>query len=320
MVISFGSGCLLPGPVCTGPRHRCHPTFCGYPDRRDRSTLGEGDAGWIARQQNSDGGWGIRRSEPSSLAHTAHAVEGLLAVGGYDQLLADARQWLMGKLPGAPLTPWDEHYQLSSGLIAQFSTNPGRSTRLRWTHLPTQRSLIALLRLGVDPDDEVITTLVADLAAHHEKGMCWRVQTVPDAAPSWAILESVNALALYQEMMKRTGPVVGFREVIRQIIPRMEALETQNEQLTAQVQSLLETVDSLSRHRHDWTRRLRRFVLAPRTQVAAVLVVTFSALVLYLQLWSRSADVGTRLIGVATIVGAALALLAMIKPKREPNV
>jgi len=26
-------------PVCAGPRHRCHPAFCRYPDCRDRRTV-----------------------------------------------------------------------------------------------------------------------------------------------------------------------------------------------------------------------------------------------------------------------------------------
>ena len=30
-------------PVCAGPRHRGHPTFCGYPGRRDRGILERGD-------------------------------------------------------------------------------------------------------------------------------------------------------------------------------------------------------------------------------------------------------------------------------------
>ena len=270
-------------------------------------------AEWIARQQNPDGGWGIRHSEPSSLAHTAHAVEGLLAAGYQGGLLDDARQWLMGKLLGDPLAPWDELYRLPAVLAAGLPPNLRRSGRLRWTHLPTQRSLIALLKLGVDPSDTIIKTLVADLAKRHEGKKYWRVQTMPDVAASWAILESVNALSLYREAMERVRPVVAFREVIRELIPRVESLETQNMELASTLESLRETVSTLSAPRHRWTRRLRRFLLAPATRVGGVLVVTSSVLLLYLEMWSRGSDAGARLIGVATIIVPALTLLEMIR-------
>jgi hypothetical protein len=275
----------------------------------------ESGAAWIVQQQNGDGGWGMRLGEASTLAHTAHAAEGLL-VAGESGLVGDARRWLLARVPGDSLSPWDEHYQVLPNAKALPSVEGRGRGRLRWTHLPTQRSIIALLKLGVDPSDAIVSALVDDLSARHEKGSCWRVQTIPDVTASWAILESVNALTAYQDAMESVKQVVAFREVIRLITPRVQALEAENADISEKLEALTATVVTLSRRKRP-VQAIRNFVLAPETHLAAVVIAGATLLVLYLSIWSRGSDAGARVIGAATIAAPALALLEMVRRRRK---
>ena len=280
----------------------------------------ERGADWMIRQRNADGGWGIRSGEPSSLAHTAHAVEGLLACGYRREPqgpLENALNWFLQELPKSPLVPWVEHYHLPPA-VAQFLTKNLRSARLRWTHLPAERAMIALLALGVASDNELFDILVADLASRHEKGKSWRVQTMPEVIPSWEILEATNALCRYVEALERDEYRTAFSSVLGKLVPRVTTLEKQHRELQLQVEELSKQVSALARPQHNWTRAAWRFIVAPATQASTLIATGVAVLLLYLGMWSHGQDAGTRLIWIATIMVPVLALLEMIRRRRVP--
>lgn len=222
----------------------------------------ERGADWLVRQQNDDGGWGIRHGERSTAAHTAHAVEGMQAAHmpwACAGALDDAREWLLTTLPQAPLVPWIEHYQLPASIAAGL---PRRlhSARLRWTHLPAERSLIALLGLGVDVHHPTVRRLVDDLAQRHEKELCWQVPGVPAVSASWAVLEAVNALSRYLEAVEATRWRTVCQVLTANVIPRIAELENAQDELRLRTEIL--TTPPADEGRPGWATLLSPRVLA----------------------------------------------------------
>ncbi|MFT9821181.1 prenyltransferase/squalene oxidase repeat-containing protein, partial [Lysinibacillus sp. NPDC056185] len=158
----------------------------------------EAGAGWVQRQGDDDGAWGIRGGTVPTIAHTSHGVAALIAAGRPLESLHASRTWLLARARTEAPAAWLEHYSGSPrGGIARadgpdedtqrpLNAVVMRSERLRWTHLPAERALIALLSLGVDPSDEAVRRVARDTVGRHQDNAYWRVDSMPNTAPSWA--------------------------------------------------------------------------------------------------------------------------------------
>lgn len=282
------------------------------------------DAGvdWLTRGRSDTGGWGVRGDEPPSLAHTSHAVEALLAAGRPRGSLRSAQEWMVRELGTSPLMPWVEHYNFPDDYGESVAATM-RSERLRWTHLPAERSLIALMKLGHDPRHEIVGPLVEDIVRRHQ-GAYWQVQSMPGTAPSWAVVEAVRALDVYRKALETTGYTSVFREIADVLVERMSATDSENVTLRADVAVLEERVAALETARESRSRiaralrRVRAFCTSPATLATLVIATTAALVVLYLQVWSPEAEEGDRMIGVSTIIVPALALLEMVRRRGAP--
>jgi hypothetical protein len=271
---------------------------------------------WLLRQRRDTGGWGLDADSSATLAHTSHAVEGLLAGGHPRGDLLSTRAWLCDEVAKTPLTPWIEHYNFTRRHATVLPLQL-LSSRLSWTHLPAERSLIALLGLGADPSSALLTLLVRDLEQRYNDHGYWEVQTVPATAPSWAALESVNALGLYLDRMEEAKETIEFRKATRLLGSRVLDLERNRvsilEQLTLVTERLerLETAQKKLQLRTKLGDALRHAVRSRRVRIAAALLITGTISLFYLLFWDRTDSVGTRVVGVATIMAAGTGILAL---------
>jgi hypothetical protein len=290
--------------------------FGGY-----ASTSIERGVDWLIKQGGNAGGWGITANSPPTLAHTSHAVEGLTAAGYAKSDLARARDWLLAELKTTPLTPWVEHYNFS-GQHARALPRQLRSSRLSWTHLPAERVLIALLKLGVDPTSDALSNLVRDIFARRLEIGYWQVPTVPSTAPAWAVLEAVNALSLLMEGFDRVRDVVAFRETTRILATRVSNLEASSSVILDQLAGLARRLDDMDKARARLTLTVKhvkavlRVVTSAAGRVVATLAGTAAIVVLYSLNWSKGDGAGTKAVGIATIVAPGIAILALIGLKR----
>ncbi|MDG4808859.1 terpene cyclase/mutase family protein [Micromonospora sp. WMMD1120] len=199
-------------------------------------------AEWIRRRRLPGGAWGSRTGRSGSLAHTSHAVEGLLAAGAEPSTLDESREWLLREVTDRS-NPWLEHYHYSEDYPSDLPVG----SRLTWTHLPAERSLIALLKLGVDPMDDIVHSLVADMRARHVDDTYWSVATVPDAAPSWAVLEATSGLILYRDRLEKSGQLSVVRAVIRELTDRLADVTSTASAATDDLAALTDRVAMLER-------------------------------------------------------------------------
>lgn len=266
----------------------------------------ERGADWLVRQQNDDGGWGIRHGERSTAAHTAHAVEGMQAAHmpwACAAALDEAKEWLLTTLPQAPLVPWIEHYQLPAS-IASGLPRRLHSARLRWTHLPAERSLIALLGLGVDVHHPTVRRLVDDLAQRHEKELCWQVPGVPAVSASWAVLEAVNALSRYLDAVEASRWRTVCQVLTVSVVPRIAELEKAQEELRLRT-------DALATPPADKGRRAWKTLLSPRVLAIELTAVALGGgLVATLGTVSGADTEALVLAGAAWIVAIPLFVMA----------
>jgi len=179
-------------------------TVAGHPDLETGIERGHK---WLVDTQNADCSWGRAPGDPGSLPYVSHAVEGLLACGVDAASLAPVRDWVLANIPeGAQFI---DHYVVE--------LPDGTTERLIWTHLTDERSLIALLRLGADITSPVLERLVGRILAHQVDGRYWRVDTVPRAAPSWAMVESILALRLYLDRLEHQGSVIALSRAVAEL-------------------------------------------------------------------------------------------------------
>lgn len=263
-------------------------------------------ARWVADQR----GW-------TSIAHAAHAAEALLATGTDPHDLRDLRDQIHTAVRETGTAPWLEQYPFPR----DYPGDLPRHSRLSWTHLTAERALIGLLRLDVDPTDPTVRELVADVRRRHTDGAFWESQTVPGAAPSWAILEATNALSLHLDRLTTVGQLGVFRDVCRDLSSRLADDHRRAAELAARCADLEERVVVLERKLSKASvfatqaAKAGRWLRSPAVQTAAVLVITMIALVAYL-VAADAADTSDRLVSIATILAPALALLEIVRRRR----
>jgi hypothetical protein len=206
-------------------------------------------AAWVERQRDEQGAWGIRRGAVPTVAHTSHGAIALTAAGRPLESLHASRAWLLEQAGTGPLAAWMEHYSDFPRGSATRTGEPGgaqpgaegvamRSERLRWTHLPAERALIALLALGVDPTEEAVLRVARDTMGRHHEGSYWRVDSMPDAAPSWAVLEGVDALARYRRRLEEVGHISSLRKANADLVAEIAELRLGNSSLLSAVEQL----------------------------------------------------------------------------------
>jgi hypothetical protein len=93
----------------------------------------------------------------------------------------------------------------------------GTTERLTWTHLSNERALIALLKLGADVTAPEVTQLVQEILSHQVDCKYWGIDTVPYAAPSWAMIEAILSLRLYLDYLERQGSIVALSRTISEL-------------------------------------------------------------------------------------------------------
>lgn len=269
-------------------------------------------AGWLMAQRHSDGSWGVDRHHPGTIAHTSHAVEALLLAGVSPRALHSSHEWITDKLPEVGLTPWVEHYNYPEDYhIAGLPAHD----RMTWTHLPAERALIALLRLGHDPASDIIRDLVANLRARYAEDGYWQSVTVPGTAPAWVMIEATQALRLYLDRLETEGQFSAARRAWSDLASRLSKLEEAEREQRNRLEALHVEVEALSK-RVSFLGRLGR-ALQSRTLLRLVIgLFTLSALVAYL-LVGGDDDSGQRVVNIVTIVATGLGLLALVQRRRH---
>lgn len=278
---------------------------------------------WLHSQQRPGSGWGQRQGMEPTVAHTSHALEALLAAGTPRAEVEDVQRWLNTELISHPLAPWAEHYTFTRGHAATLPPHM-LASRLSWTHLPAERSLIVLLKLGLDLTSDTVRRLIDDLASRHMLRQYWQVQTIPGAAPAWAILEAVDALSLYLRQVERTGDLTVVSRLSSDLTSRLAVLEADGKTFNDRLGALEQRIDELESRRlarrtaiPRRLRALKRLLSTPLAAVITVVVVTGAALALYLNTGDNTDDLGERLIGISTILATALALLELARRRRH---
>lgn len=280
---------------------------------------------WLLRQRQGLGGWGQRSGQPPTLPHTSHAVEGLIAAGHGRHDLAGTYAWMCDELERASNHPWVEHYNFP-GDAARSLPPQLRSSRLSWTHLPTERTLIALLRLGADPTADSLSAMVGRILDRHTDDGYWQVPTVPGTAPAWAVLEAVEALVLYLGRVENAQEALELRTATEVLERRIVVLEQRETTLTDELTTITDRLDQLAAAQARYLARpYVRFTAAIGRLFASkaarsVLVTALTAVVTmsYLLWWSDDETAGTKAIGVATLVAAGAAILALDTFRRSP--
>ncbi|MFC7217471.1 prenyltransferase/squalene oxidase repeat-containing protein [Streptomyces polyrhachis] len=213
----------------------------------------EAGAGWMDRQ-TEDGAWGIRSGTAPTVAHTSHGVAALIAAGRPTESLRASREWLLARAGGDPPAAWLEHYYGTPGNGSVRAGGPdadegaaaaGHWVRMRWTHLPAERTLIALLLLVADPSIDAVRRMARDTLARHHANSYWRVASMPDTAPSWAVLEAVDALARYRRRLRETGQLSWLKRINADLVTEIAELRVDNSALLATVQKLDERLSAL---------------------------------------------------------------------------
>lgn len=209
----------------------------------------EAGADWID-QQRDDGAWGARAGTAPTVAHTSHGTAALIAAGRPLDSLHASRTWLLARVSAEPLAAWLEHYygsprdrttsadHLSEGTQPSVNAIVMRSERLRWTHLPAERTLIALLSLGVDPSHEAVGRVAQDIVGRHHDNAYWRLDSMPGTAPSWAVMEAVDALARYRRRLEEVGELFSLKKTNAQLVTEIAELRVGNTALLAAVEKL----------------------------------------------------------------------------------
>lgn len=162
------------------------------PVHPDVGTAMERGHRWLVGRQNNDYSWSRESGKSGSLPYVSHAVDGLLACGVHPSSLLPVREWASSNIP--------EGVQFIDNYSVILPN--GETERLIWTHLTDERSLITLLKLGVDITVPEVNLLVRRILDHQVDGKHWRVDTLPNTAPVWAIVEAVLALHLYLDLLE----------------------------------------------------------------------------------------------------------------------
>ena len=275
---------------------------------------------WLREQQTPSGSWGIDLATEPTVAHTSHAIEALLEAGFTPSDLTSAQEWLLAELR-PPFTPWVEHYNFSHDLLKTSSSNL-KSSRLSWTHLPSERCLLALLKLGVDPTSDIIQSLLHDLSARYSDDGYWLVKSVPGTAPAWAVLEAIAGIRLYGERLDQLKHYTHLRRTTEIIERRLEELTETSSILAQDVIGLTSRLDHLESqlvlHRRSLRvaySALQRTASSTRARVVMAVIVTGVVAFLYMTVWSPADPASERAIGIATILATSIAVITLIARK-----
>ena len=271
---------------------------------------------WLWDARVEDGAWGIRGQSAPTLSHTSHAVEALLSTGTSSHALQPAVYWLASEVMRRDLSPWVEHYNFPDHLARELPKWL-RSTRLAWTHLPAERAMLALLGLGADPTSEPVEKLRDDVIARHQAEGYWLVANLPDAAPSWAILEAVDALTLLRDTLQSAQPIIETRRELADAFRRITDLEGLVTAGQIEIDELRASVSRIAAQQKVLTMAGRaghqfvEFVGSPAVRSRFLVVVTICLVLGYLLSWSSGATIGQKALGSAGIIGCAGTLLAL---------
>ncbi|MEV5719751.1 prenyltransferase/squalene oxidase repeat-containing protein [Amycolatopsis mediterranei] len=280
---------------------------------------------YLFNQRREDGSWGPDNRGNSTVVHSSHAVEALLTAGCSLKELTETKAWLLVSAATQNFTPWLEQYNLAvrSSTAPRLPERLSRS-RLNWTHLPAERSLIALLRLGVDPASTIVSAAVTNVIERHHRDGYWEIPTVPGTAPSWAILEAVRSLSLYGETIERSRGLVAVRNETNELAVRVAHLEKARQLADDERDEILTRVEALEQQRSKLLRLggavslIQRIVKSSIFWTILVLLLTAGALWLYVEFWADGSKAGEKAVGVATILASSLAALALVRYKGKP--
>jgi hypothetical protein len=132
------------------------------------------------------------------------------------------------------MVPWVENYSLGASPLPPEL----RLERLNWTHLPADRAMIALMKLGVAATDETVGQLGSHLLARSAEPSRWRIPTISADAPSWAMMEAAHALDMYASRLREAAHLAAVRDVLSLVVQRISAVEARSDEQEDQIRAI----------------------------------------------------------------------------------
>jgi hypothetical protein len=179
--------------------------------------------------------------------------------------------------------------------------------------------LIALLKLGADPTETPITALISSIRARHISGSYFSVATMPEAAPSWAILEASSGLALYAKSLAETGHLSIVRNIYGELTAHLATVSDGVKNLNERIGELEGELAQLNGQLKRGTllaqqiAHIGQILRKPATKATLVILITLAALLAYLITTSGRVGLGDHIIGIATIIVPAIALFELVR-------
>ncbi len=250
---------------------------------------------WVLDSKHQDNSWTGRDGTSGTLAHTSHAVDSLLSSGIQRSNLIHVREWII-----------DNINQDAEFLELYLASLPNaQSERLNWTHLSKERALIALLKLGSGISEPEVMETAKRILNRQMNGTYWRVDTMPNSAPSWAILEAVTSLHLYQQNIEREGPSYVLSEQLSQMTQK---IMDQEGRITL-LESRMSAISIKNRLRSALKLLLKPVNVLMMTAIMAFLIYFLLSVV------SKLTTYATAITAAATLAGLTLAIYEKIKNK-----
>lgn len=251
---------------------------------------------WLLKIKNPDHSWGYNAGKKGTIAQTSEAIEGLLACGVDRSALISTHEWLVRNIHED--SQFVERYLINTPSLKDMS--------IIWTQVSRERGLIALLRLGSSVTGPEVINSVRKILDRQVNHTYWRSETHPDSEPIWALKEAVISLRLYYDILERDRTAIALSE-------DLSRLKSDVYSLSARVTRLEDTIN-----RKLLKTRILSFLLFVTKPVPLVVWVTGFLLAFYLLLRNYLAlpQYAEILLGVLAIVGVALSLYQIIRPRK----